>query len=307
MPYGEIIMGAEPIAILCADIHLSHKPPVWRSAEPDWYEAMKRPLLELSALQRQLNVPILCAGDIFDRWNAPAELINFALTYLPYNMHAIPGQHDLPNHNIEEINKSAFWTLVQTERIKEISNGVIINNDLLFYGYPYNESIKREKNIKGYTQICLAHQYVWTKGASYQTVSLDSHIKKQREVLQTYDVCVFGDNHIHFTTKLKNTPIWNCGSLMRRHSDQIDYVPQLGILYENKTILPYVLDISEDRYIDVVDFGIDNAQIDLSGFIKELEKLGDSELNFIDAVKVYLRNKGVSKPVQKILLGALER
>ena len=27
-------------------------------------------------------VPVICAGDIFDRWNAPAELINFALAYL---------------------------------------------------------------------------------------------------------------------------------------------------------------------------------------------------------------------------------
>ena len=32
------------LAILCSDLHLQMKPPVARSAEPDWFAAMRRPL-----------------------------------------------------------------------------------------------------------------------------------------------------------------------------------------------------------------------------------------------------------------------
>ena len=40
------------LAILCSDIHLSHNAPVARSAEPDWYIAMKRPLDEIADLAK---------------------------------------------------------------------------------------------------------------------------------------------------------------------------------------------------------------------------------------------------------------
>ena len=46
------------IAILSADWHLSHHPPVWRSAEPDWYAAMQRPLEEVSTKQKQREAEI---------------------------------------------------------------------------------------------------------------------------------------------------------------------------------------------------------------------------------------------------------
>ena len=107
------------IAILCADIHLQHKAPVWRSAEDDWYEAMRRPLKEITDLGYTHNCPIIIAGDIFTKWNSCPELINFALTYLPSGAYCIPGQHDLPNHQIKDIEKSAYQTLIKAGKITD--------------------------------------------------------------------------------------------------------------------------------------------------------------------------------------------
>ena len=52
-------------AILVADIHLSHSPPVARSAEENWYEAMARPLNQLRNLAEKWRAPVICAGDVF--------------------------------------------------------------------------------------------------------------------------------------------------------------------------------------------------------------------------------------------------
>ena len=49
------------VAILCSDIHLSHRPPACRTGERDWYEAMARTLDKLAAMdlsdERLIDIP----------------------------------------------------------------------------------------------------------------------------------------------------------------------------------------------------------------------------------------------------------
>ena len=79
---------SKAMCIACGDIHLSHNPPVARSAEKDWYAAQLRSLSELNSLKSKLQVPVVCTGDVFDDgWRpsrCPAELINFAIDNLPF-------------------------------------------------------------------------------------------------------------------------------------------------------------------------------------------------------------------------------
>lgn len=109
------------MAVLCGDLHLSEKAPVARWREKDeWYGAMARALDELSELSRSYASPIICAGDVFDRWKASPALIHFALTNLPVDMHCIPGQHDLPYHSLENMNESAYGVLVKAGKIEHL-------------------------------------------------------------------------------------------------------------------------------------------------------------------------------------------
>ena len=103
-------------AVCCADLHFSHDPPRAR-AESDtasWYRVQKTYINQLKYIAN--GKPILVAGDIFNRWNANPELINFLIEELPI-LHAIPGNHDLPNHSFDEIERSAYWTLVKAGKI----------------------------------------------------------------------------------------------------------------------------------------------------------------------------------------------
>lgn len=52
------------LALLIADVHLSWRPPIARSAEPDWPEAMARILRQVADLAAEHRCPILCAGDV---------------------------------------------------------------------------------------------------------------------------------------------------------------------------------------------------------------------------------------------------
>jgi len=318
------------LAIFLADIHLSLKPPVWRSAEPDWMEAQKLVLSEVCGLQKLFECPVFCAGDIFDRnrknadgWNAPAELINFAIRVLPDNIYAIPGQHDLPNHQYDDIERSAYWTLVKANKIKDIHPGgiTIVNQHLVLSAFPPGFGVKlfeKEKwkhgchNVLSMNDIIVAvvHDYIWIPGYSYPNAPDEKRIKMYKNDYGKqygYDVIVYGDNHKGFSKKVGETTIFNCGTLMRRKSDEIDYQPQVGLLLESGEVIPHYLDTSQDKYITAAE-AIVKETLEMSEFMDELEKLGKTALDFVDAMKEYMHRAGrMSSEAKQIILNAMEK
>jgi len=309
------------IAILLSDIHLSLNPPIWRSAEPDWLEAQARPLEEMRLLQDKYDCPVICAGDIFDRnkgiadgWNAPPELINYALMYLPNNMYAIPGQHDLPNHRYEDIHRSAYWTLVESYKIKNLSPDSTKRNtnNLKIFGFPPGYEIKSCPVETKVINIAVIHDYVWIPGCSYPDAPDEKQLKKLNqnksgEKFYGYDVVVYGDNHKGFTTFAGQTTIFNCGTLMRRKSDEIDYKPQVGLLLESGEVIPHYLDISKDKYLETMEEKEIDSELDMSEFFDELEKLGRTALDFKDAMMQFLHKGKTSNEAKQIILKAMEK
>jgi len=309
------------IGIFAADIHLSHKPPVWRSAEPDWYAAMKRPLDEIFEIQKQFDCPVIYAGDIFDRWNSPAELINFAIANLPIG-YAIPGQHDLPLHNYEDMKKSAYWTLIQSHVLNYMhpANPTIVEKDvknhkMLVFGYPFGYGIETiEHRTDDHIYIAVLHEYCWIDGHTYPGAPKENRLARNASKFidgrwKGYDVVVYGDNHKGFMVEDKNikTTFLNCGTLMRRKSDEIDYRPQIGLLLDTGKIISHKLDISQDKYL-ISDKPINEEEkMDLSDFIKELELLGDTALDYEVAMEQYHLSNKTKKAVKIIITKAMEK
>ena len=309
------------IAILTADWHLSHNPPVWRSAEPDWYEAMKRPLEEIENLSYKYDCPVFCAGDILNIWNSCAELINWLIKHIPqlHSFFAIAGQHDMPEHNIENMYRSAYETLALSKKIIDLDEGELepLENFNL-HVFPFGEkiqSVSNKKINKRLKNIAIVHDYVWSGKHKYPKAPTNKNINIQRadtnkfinNKLYGYDVIVYGDNHKGFLTKVGNTTIFNCGTLMRRKSDEIDYKPQVGLLYSDGTVEPHYLDISKDKHLTIEQGKdlIEQSTIDFRRFAKEMASLGDTELDFKEMWKQYCQINKVSKVIDNIVWDAM--
>lgn len=307
------VRSSDIVAIVCSDIHLSHRAPVARSAEPDWYAAMARPLKELAALKKELQVPIFIVGDLFHKWNPPAELINWAFENLPGNgvhgVYAIPGQHDLPFHRIEDIKKSGFWTLARAGWINNLTCDRLTFPDVMsFYPFPWGKKVTKPEDDCCLPAVALIHAYCWSPGNSYAGAAEESRDSHWRSKLDGYVTGVFGDNHSGFwsPSESKGPSIFNCGGFMRRRIDEKEYRPRVGLLYANGLIKPYYLDTSEDKFIDV------SAAIDilddfdgLQDFVSSLKDLGDIGLNFVDNVKRFCRDNGIGRDTLKKVLTAL--
>ena len=319
-----LLRKADVLAILLADIHLSLKAPIWRSVEDDWFEAQYRPLKEVRELQMKFSCPVICAGDIFDRsrgisdgWNAPPELINFAIECLPDNMYCIPGQHDLPNHQYSEIERSAYWTLVEAEKIKNIPPGsltIIINDTikrpLALFGFPTGYSLCKFDGIayKNHIKVAVVHDYVWTHKSCYPNAPEEYHVTERLKHLKDFDVAVFGDNHKGFLVDggCDYPTLFNCGTLMRRKSDEVDYKPQVGLLLRDGSVLCYYLNISKDKYLETM-FEEEEIKMlsSMDDFFAELEKLGTTSLHFSKVIQEFLDKNKITEKVKKIIYEAM--
>ena len=302
------------VALLVADLHLSHRPPVARSNEPDWYEAMGRQLDELASLQKENNVPVVCSGDVFDRWNSPPELINFALENLP-TLYAVPGQHDLPNHSYNLIKRSAYWTLVKTRRIIDLKpNQPVDVGQLRLWGFPFGVPVKPCKAPHHATlDVAVIHSYIWVKSACYPDAPEDKRLKSYADKLKGYDTAVFGDNHKGFLHRVNcdygesGCAVFNCGGFFRRKIDEWDHRPSVGLLHDDRTVKRHYLDCSQDKFLDQRELPQIFKGIAAETFLEELSSLGDAAINFAEAVDRILTGREMPKEVKDLIVNILER
>lgn len=300
-------------ALLVADIHLSHRPPIARAAEPDWYAAMERQLFQLRYLSDHYRAPVICAGDVFDDgWRAqrcPPELINFAIDHLPM-MYAVPGQHDLPYHRLTDIKKSAYWTLVQAGKIVHLRAGkkVPLEPGVYLHGFPWGtlaEPLPYRTPAEVHIAVC--HRYIWVEGLGHVNAPKDQHLHSYRDALKGYDLALFGDNHHSFQMLAGDCQVVNPGSFFRRRSDELHYVPRIGLLLRSGQVLWQELDVSEDKLVQTQPSALSlQKKGSFEDYVNEMLALGESSVHFVETVRRFL-NENVTDPhVKRMILECLQ-
>lgn len=313
------------VAITCSDLHFQHAPPLARSGEPNWYKAMEKPVMELWDIKQATGAPVICAGDVFDKWCCIPELVNWAISVLPV-MHAIPGQHDLPNHSLADIRRSAYWTLVEAGVIKELGQTPArLEKNLWVQGFPWGVPVSGERMLakcppppkpavedcftggkyEHQVKLAVVHAYIWQPGCGYPDAPQDQELTAWTDKLVGFTNAVFGDNHIGFMAIAGDCRVLNHGSFMRRKSDQIHYQPTVGIIYADGYVQKWGLN-TDDEIIENMVEPTTGKQIDAEGFIAELLQLGNGLLDYRDAVESYLRAHIVSGSAERILRGYLD-
>lgn len=298
------------IAILCSDLHISQRPPTFRSSEPCWFEAMKRQFDELRFIADFNRAPIICAGDVFDRYCVQPEIINWAIKSVP-RMHCIPGQHDLPFHRIEDIRKSAYQTLVEAGTICDLGcERRRLSKDahaLNVYPFPWGQKlVPLEQPEQRCINLAVVHDYIWLNSdTSYNGADESKRSGRYYEALSGYDAAVFGDNHIGFNTTVGGCNVMNCGTFFRRKSDEIRHKPRVGLLCSDGSIILRFLDVSKDVYANA-SAGNQRAEFVSAGFIEELNSLCPDSLDFRESVKRRMLTLGTDEVVRGMVLNAIK-
>lgn len=304
--------AVQPIAIAVADLHLSLLRPACR-ADDNWLDVQAHYLEEMTELATGYGVPVLCAGDIFDRWNPPPELINFALQHLPHEMICVPGNHDLPLHRLDQIHRSGYGVLEEAGKIIDITREPCYvepeQGDFVVKGFgcgmeitePHYESLKMPLT----PQIALIHRYCWTEGKSYPGAPEECHVYAYKKVLKGYNVAIFGDCHRSFQGRVGDCYLVNCGTFIRRKSDEMNHQPSAAIIYSDGTVKRHKLNTSIDVFHENPEKR-EEVAIDMKAFIDRLESLGEHGLNFVEAVETALRDGDYDEETKEIILSCVD-
>lgn len=297
---------SNPIAVLVSDIHLSTLKPICR-ADKDWMEVQARYLAQLADIAREDELPILVAGDIFDRWNPTPELIHFALEHLPDDVITIPGQHDLPSHRLDLMHRSGYGVLVKAGKIRDASHGNTLQlRGFNLNGFGWEQEIKPPPLVvSGRMNVALIHRYFWMKDKGYPGAPESNLVSAYTKQLKGYQVAVTGDNHTFFTGYAGDCLVWNCGGFIRRKSDEIYRQPSVGVLHDDGTIERVKLDTSGDQFEDLPEKK-EETPFNMREFIAGLEELGEHGLNYKETVENHLRKEDLHPRVKDYILKALE-
>jgi hypothetical protein len=318
-------------ALVCSDVHLSHRPPRMRACEDDWYgcqRAVLRQVLELARTYRETPLPVLIAGDIFDHWSEPVELLNFAIDLFgAYTLedgspmvHVIPGQHDLPNHRLDQEHRGLYGALVRSTAVVGLegvdAGGVgrgyrvaCPDVNLWVYAFPWNAKIDAQKMPnRGDLRLALVHKYIYMdEKTSYPGASESGRIGGAlAEALQWFDVAVFGDNHIPFQTKLPSGAfVFNNGTLMRRKQNELKYRPRFGMVYPDGNVESVDVTTVADSY-DTIEVIERPDAIDFSRFTGDLKGMAADKIDYRDAVSRRMEELNTSQEVKEHVFRAIE-
>jgi len=253
------------------------------------------------------------AGDIFHKWNSSASLINFAIEQfarfrkIDIDVYAVPGQHDLPYHNYEDISRSAYWTLIQAGVVKHLDK-VTHLKDVTLHPFAWGKDVTPldekvwGKPVAGHPHLAVVHKYVWASGStSYPGAKEDERVNAYTKKLDGYDAALFGDNHKGF----KAGKINNNGTFMRRNKDERLYHPTYGLLYRDGTQERVCFETQDSWISD--HFDLLDKKMSVEGFLEVLNNHGETFLDFHDSMNQYLDVNKIPKEVREMILKSMEQ
>mgnify|MGYP001164223815 FL=1 len=287
-------------AILTADIHLTETTPISRT--DNYVEAQDRKLAFLKQLETQYDCPVIDAGDIFDYWKASPWLIARAYKNLPSEIYTIPGNHDLPEHSMQQYEKSALHVLEVALAIRRLSKTPYDRRDFTIAGFAYGEKLEDVN-----ADIVVIHDLVyegnppWPNAVGYQPKDLFKIFTKPRLILT-------GHYHMALVAKSKDGRlVVNPGSMMRMTIVQKDYKPRCYLYnFDDNEVEPVYFPIEEDVFDDRHIVEPKEKEERLSAFIEKLNMEWDLRLSFKANLEAFFKENKINKKVEELIWQSLE-
>lgn len=291
--------------IATADWHLTRTTPISRT-DPDYFQTGLDKVRQIVEYAKKYNAIICVAGDIFDNLKVTPYMINKVYEVLQdMRVYSVAGQHDMEYRNITA--SCAYATLVELGCLTHVSVPTGYDREGGITGVSFNEEIPR--GLK--SQIALVHKTITEKEPPYflkdAVKSLDI-----MKLLQGVSIIISGDYHVPFVRKRFEQVLVNCGSLMRKGKDQIDYKPCVWLIdTDSLAVDPLPLQIKPVE--EVFSYAVRNEapvqqNIVMADMDKVIERLTKEELkpSFENILMALAAEEGLSDEEMNTLKEILE-
>ncbi len=291
--------------IFLADLHVRSDVPVART--DDFIAAQTNKLKFISKIQKENDSLVLIAGDIFDKAISSPFVEKRIIDTMPF-FYGIPGQHDLPYHNINNYTKSSLSLIEAANRAKILITDELIElkNKIYITGFPFGSDFENRKAPKGYyKKIALVHQMIHSNKKIHD--SLESTFGLDLLKKSNYDIIVIGDNHQSFIYEYKNRYLINCGSMMRNTAGQREHVPCVWLWNSEKNVItkkkiPCEQDVLSREHIEIKE----QKDKRMFSFIQRMNNSYEIKTSFVQTVTSLLNANKVKKRTKEILYECME-
>lgn len=303
-------------AIIVSDIHLRDDTPICRT--DDFVAARTRKVAWLRDLQKKHDsCPIICGGDVFDRWEVSSALEGWALRELPDGIITVPGQHDMPQHSLALYEKSSLHVLEAAGKITVLRGDDSGKGDwqafdkFVVKGFPFGEEFMGIDGDTELRRVAIIHAYVAETVPPF--IERGWTPDQLLAALPGYDLVVAGDNHAPLDYGWKDRR--GCqrlvvvpGAMMRMSADEADAHPRAYLWFaeENEVLLeffPIEVDAVSREHLERRE----ERDARLGAFVERLDGAEvDASLSFERNVEEQMNAVGTSEVVRQIVREAVD-
>lgn len=275
--------------IVTADWHLKATMPRCRKDE-NWIDTQRNALNQIFKIAKARECDVFCVGDVFDsnsdtNFECISMVQNFADKLekeCDSLLCIIAGNHDLPYHSSENIDKSAVGILLNSQSIIPIKK---------YYQGRYSISASNfDEEDDHDAQIVFKHTLTLPeKNPLFESETPETLVEKFPNAKWIFT----GDYHKAFDVKVNGCHVINPGCLIREKSDFKDY--QCGVYYVDteEEIVEFIPIIDDEELVD--DSYIiknDERENRIEEFGNKLKDVEGISLDFLDNVeKAIVQNK----------------
>lgn len=301
-------------AILTSDLHLREDTPSCRT--DDFQMTLQRKLDWLAGLQQKYGgVPILDAGDLLHHWKPSPALLSWVMLNLPRPFITLPGNHDMPHHNLNMLRFSGLYTLAVSRYI-EVLDGAhpLWNEELSFdiYSIPWRETTLSPE-VQPFRphrrKVLLYHGLTYVGSAPYPGAEKEGLLASRLlDRFPQFDLIVSGHYHRGFCCASEDGKrlLVNPGGITRMTADEIDRQPYVYLWnVEQNTVEPVPVPIE----CGVIRRDHIEQQEERSGrmdaFLSRMSQDVELQLSFRENLRRYMTQNDVSNAVQQEVWGCL--
>lgn len=280
--------------IITADWHIRATRPRCR-VDNDWIETQRKALSQVLKISKEKKAPVIVVGDLFhSNSDVSFECIQMVQKMADElgELYILAGNHDLPYHSSENIEKSAIGVLLKSQNIfliKEYFEKLYYNS-----GERINYSAKNfdEQDYK-FAHVVFKHMLVFPDAKSIPPNCDGTTAKELLEEFPNAEWIFTGDYHHNFHYEKNGRHVVNSGCLLRQASDFKDY--QCGVYFvdTDKNIVEFVPIIDKEQFVDDTYILKQNEREErIERFVDKLNDTKNVSLDFVDNVKkAILQNK----------------
>lgn len=291
-----------PDLILSGDWHLRETKPKCRI--DDFWKAQWDKVDQVFALQKKYKCDLFLSGDLFHTWKTIPYLINKTIKQFPKvketksKIYSIVGNHDMPGHNIDNMNKSGLTTLFKLDIVRWIP----LQGD---WGFKKENVLPVQ--ISNHKNIAVIHIMTY-KGNSPWPGCTDPECNDLFDWFPEADLIITGHNHKTFSARKGKQLLINPGSLTRQTADQINHKPCI-FLYDSK------LHKFKKHYLKIKDNVMSTEYLKVKkakdkriyAFIEKLKTKWNAGLSFEQNIEIGIKENKLPKKIKNVVYEWMEK